>query len=364
MRQAAAGDSSRETFDCNTKLLEWNPEFYTVWTHRRNILLVHLTRKSHSSLGEKPVNEHLSSELEFLIPLLRKYPKCYWIWRYRRWVLGQASTCYVSAPDTLNYWKHELHLVSKMLAQDSRNFHAWGYRRTVIEEIEYHQMAELDRNRRDNDGHLIVVDLSTSPEECSDPDKDTAPEIGPATALLTQQEFDYTTKMINTNLSNFSAWHHRSQVILKLLDEQEADAETRRKVLDSELEFVQRALYTGDNDQSPWFYHQYLMCTFDPVYAVRSLAPALTDNERATYAGEELEKLKEMLDGAEDNKWIYQAMLQLVLLSKRLTSEWLEEKQQVREWLGQLQKLDPLRAGRWRDLGKQLKIGEQELPAT
>ena len=50
---------------------------------------------------------------------------------------------------------------------------------------------------------------------------------------MAQDEFDYTTKMINQDLSNFSAWHNRSKVILKMLDEKQATDEERKEMLDS-----------------------------------------------------------------------------------------------------------------------------------
>ena len=138
----------------------------------------------------------ISDELSFLLPLMRKYPKCYWIWNYRLWLLEQ-STRYLSAVAGRHLWQQELVLAGKMLSLDSRNFHGWGYRRTVANALE-------------------------SPEVQSD---------GPANTL-TEQEFNYTTKMINTNLSNFSAWHTRSKLIPKLLTQKQADTVARRKFLD------------------------------------------------------------------------------------------------------------------------------------
>ena len=144
----------------------------------------------------------ISDELSFLLPLLRKYPKCYWIWNYRLWLLEQSTHCLpVSAGRHL--WQQELALASKMLSLDSRNFHGWGYRRTVVKALE-------------------------SPELQTDGSAST----------LTEQEFDYTTKMINTNLSNFSAWHTRSKLIPKLLIEKQADKAARRKFLDEGTKFL------------------------------------------------------------------------------------------------------------------------------
>src|SRR5947207_14968018 len=81
-----------------------------------------------------------------------------------------------------------------MLTLDSRNFHGWGYRRTVVRHLE----------SNDLNGKSMVED-----------------------------EVLYTTKMINTNLSNFSAWHARSVLIPRLLDERNADEQARRNFFDN-----------------------------------------------------------------------------------------------------------------------------------
>ncbi len=144
----------------------------------------------------------ITSDLQFLIPLLRKFPKCYWVWNHRLWML-QQSTILLSDVTALRLWREELGLVNKMLSLDSRNFHGWGYRRTVVAALEGNGQTHSDS------GTKAAVGRS-----------------------LAEEELTYTTKMIGTDLSNFSAWHNRSKLIPRLLDEQGADAETRRKFLD------------------------------------------------------------------------------------------------------------------------------------
>ena len=138
----------------------------------------------------------IADELSFLLPLLRKYPKCYWIWNYRLWLL-EESTRLLPQTKARDLWQQELVLVGKMLSIDSRNFHGWGYRRKVIASLESEELSSND-----------------------------------STHTLTEQEFEYTTRMINTNLSNFSAWHNRSKLIPRLLEERLADGKARRKFLD------------------------------------------------------------------------------------------------------------------------------------
>ncbi len=92
------------------------------------------------------------------------------------------------------------------------------------------------------------------------------------------------------------------------------------------------------------------MCTFDPKYAAHSMAPDLTAAERSTYVREEILKVREMLDGAEDCKWIYQSLISLSKLYRDLGNDWIEKEDPIENYIVELTKLDSLRAGRWNDL--------------
>ena len=122
-----------------------------------------------------------------------------------------------------------------------------------------------------------------------------------------------------------------------------------------ELELVQRAL-SDPSDQSLWFYHQYLMCTFDPSYAAQSMAPNLTTEQRLAYVVREIENLADMLEFDEDCKWIYKSLIELSILHKKLSQQWPSSKDQLGIWLLQLKSLDPLRKGRWDDLEQSLAL--------
>jgi geranylgeranyl transferase type-2 subunit alpha len=65
-----------------TKLLNKNPEYYTIWNHRRHFLEVLLAAPSTDGPPTpNPGGEALiNSELHLTRTLLREYPKCYWIW--------------------------------------------------------------------------------------------------------------------------------------------------------------------------------------------------------------------------------------------------------------------------------------------
>lgn len=214
-------------------------------------------------------------------------------------------------------WRGELHLVGKMLALDSRNFHGWGYRREVVKSLE-----------------------SLSHESMVEP------------------EFEYTTKMIQTNLSNFSAWHNRGRLLPRLLTQRNASTDDRKAMFDAEFELITTALYTDPYDQSLWFYHEYLMSTLDRQNprATQLLDPC-TDDDRRHYLDQELESINEMLDGSEDCKYIYQALLSYSQRREALRAGGGEQpSSDAQKWLDELNKLDPVRKGRWEDVASSIAV--------
>lgn len=89
-------------------------------------------------------------------------------------------------------------------------------------------------------------------------------------------ELAYTSKKIQVNFSNFSAWHQRSKVLPKLwasgaLDETKSREEGMPPALSrrlserlmcptvTEFDLVRNAMYTDPEDQSVWVYHRWLV---------------------------------------------------------------------------------------------------------
>lgn len=202
-RQIRESHFSLEVLQLTSKLLTQNPEYYTIWNHRRLILQHLLSQESTDYPREENAEyqwpraqiELISKDLGFLVPLLRRFPKCYWIWKYRIWLLEEASRR-LPIIESHKFWQRELALVSKMLVMDNRNFHGWVYRRTIVSALE------------SKFGKLDTTANST-----------------------TEEEFAYTTRMTEMSLSNFSAWHNRSKLIPKLLNERGAGNEERKGYL-------------------------------------------------------------------------------------------------------------------------------------
>lgn len=285
----------------------------------------------------------IRSELAFTIPLLMEFPKCYWIWSYRIWILDQA-TDRLPVATARNIWLDELGLVTKMLHKDRRNFHAWTYRRHVVQQLESPVL----------EGHSMAT-----------------------------PEFDFTTRMIHTDLSNFSAWHNRSRLIPRMLDERDADDESRKKLLEdgmcispcikgamfscrwrhmlmqrAELTNIGGALNVGPEDQSLWYYHQFLILNLTGQGGRPTFAPRLTVGQRVEYILHEIEGIKELLEDYRDVKWIYEALIEYTLAVSELRGQQLgnEEAAEVTGWLRNLKELDPKRSGRWKDFEQELNL--------
>lgn len=97
------------------------------------------------------------------------------------------------------------------------------------------------------------------------------------------------------------------------------------------------------------------MCVFDPSMAGRTMAPCLGTSERLECLRDEIEAIREMLDGAEDCKYIYQALIECTLLTSKVAGSLSDEdRKQILSWLSELKQLDPLRRERWLDFERTL----------
>jgi geranylgeranyl transferase type-2 subunit alpha len=121
---------------------------------------------------------------------------------------------------------------------------------------------------------------------------------------------------------------------------------------------VKDGLNVGPEDQSLWFYHQYLMSHITDFVGRASIIPNLDSKDRVTYVNTELEDIEELLEDFHDIKWIYEALLEYTLSLQRLEERELNaaEKERLGTWLKKLRELDPLRNGRWDDVEADCKL--------
>jgi geranylgeranyl transferase type-2 subunit alpha len=69
----------------------------------------------------------------------------------------------------------------------------------------------------------------------------------------------------------------------------------RAVFLDEELSMVRDALNVGPEDQSLWYYHQFLMSQIVDYDNRQTIALALTVYERAAYLRREIDNIKDLL---------------------------------------------------------------------
>jgi geranylgeranyl transferase type-2 subunit alpha len=88
-----------------------------------------------------------------------------------------------------------------------------------------------------------------------------------------------------------------------------------------------------------------------------TITPNLTPEERSEFVSRQLVNLRDILDGAEDCKWVYDALLEFTtaLCEMEERRPVADKREECMTWLAELRKLDPLRAGRWDDLENTLR---------
>jgi geranylgeranyl transferase type-2 subunit alpha len=228
----ASKDYSDETFQLVGKFLRLNPDFYSLWNYRREICNMRHSSASENSTVE---NSHLietmrDGELALSADGIRKNPKsckqtciCHNVfgclififfcgviiidgaWFHRYWVVTNFTV------DTEN----ELSLCNTLLSEDQRNFHCWNYRRFLV----HHK-------------------INQSPVE--------------NTLSCVAREVTYSECKIMENFSNYSAFHHRSSFI-------KSSTDNPKHIIASELGMIESAVFTEPDDQSAWWYHQFLL---------------------------------------------------------------------------------------------------------
>ena len=103
------------------------------------------------------------------------------------------------------------------------------------------------------------------------------------------------------------------------------------------------AIYTDPYDQSLWFYYEWLM--------TNNILPADKEDRLTT----QVQLMMDMLPEIDDSKWLYEALVRYNIMLRDLQGQQAIPSNEralveLRSWLAELKKLDPLRDGRWKDI--------------
>ncbi|GJJ12280.1 hypothetical protein Clacol_006521 [Clathrus columnatus] len=277
-----------ETLSLTSQLLSINPEFYTIWNYRRQIL----TEGIFPLKSATEVNDLITADLNLTMSALRQNPKVYWVWNHRRWCLEHVPEN--PGEDQSNWrkmsWVKELRVIESFLDADPRNFHAWNYRRYVLQ--------------------------------------------SPYVDHTWEQELNYTTRKIESNFSNFSAWHQRSKVYTSLWERGINDEELK-SIKNQEFNLIKQAIYTDPGDQSIWLYHRWLVGEGKDEELLRR----------------EIEMIEELLSIEPDRCLDTLIHYKTLLLRHRYS---LKDRDECITLSSRLRQLDPFRDGRYQDIANEL----------
>lgn len=322
-----------ENLEKTTKLLALNPEFYTIWNYRREIL-IELFKQ-----GLLDTKITLENDLKLVMSQLKLYPKCYWIWNHRIWCLFKLQEI-----NQAN-WEFELMIVSKLLELDSRNFHGWHYRRFIVENIETNSKKLSGNSNESDKGLLELFEINI-------------------------KEFKYTTTKINKNISNFSAWHNRSKLIPKIFEiyskiDNKSLIETNEinhlftnpyQILCHDLELIKTGIYMDANDSSVWLYLFWLLT--DDIFVTYLKQEHANTPSYVAILYNQLEIIEELNELEKDdhisnwdNVWCLKSF---ILIKKLIKNSTMDEKSdsiddETKVYLNKLIEYDPLRKGRYLD---------------
>lgn len=335
LHQRRSQSPSQETATSTLALLEKallvNPDPLNLWNHRREcITYLHDNPKekepeatsTDDDSESKTLEAMLTPELKLTQASLQRNPKAYGAWMHRKWILQ-----YLKAPKPS--LEQELELTVLFLKLDERNFHCWNYRRFVIGALSDAATPESEASNSYTGrwkgpppmGVQVVAPSATAT---------TAPNSRISDALI-QAEWEFTTKKIEDNFSNFSAFHYRSQLLGRMLELEQVQWE-------DELELLENAIATEPDDQTAWWY-QALLLDHPLVQAQLKEDSA----KQSRLQDDHLALLDDLLEDDPESKWILLG-IHRVLDTLHINTD------RQRQVLTTLQTVDADRAQRYQEL--------------
>jgi geranylgeranyl transferase type-2 subunit alpha len=318
VRTSPDAEKGKEILSLSAKLIDLNPDFYSLWNFRREILI---QQKTTQQLQEETMKSAMETELAVSTRGLNKNPKCYCAWHHRRWCIEFSELVDINK---------EISLCQDFLNLDSRNFHCWNYRKFLI-----------NKTKENNKENQI------------------------------KSELEFTRSMIEKDFSNYSAWHFRSsslEEVCKLWFLDERINEEKLLFLQAELQLVKQALYTDPNDQSLWLYHRWILRACESSSALTqltsnstaplgfidfSLVPSNFLTSIESLFTQEIQMCKELESLEEKCKWPLIAKLFLLTNMENLRKikekqkyqkdEERERKKEINETVERLMTIDPIR---------------------
>ena len=278
MAMRKEGQHDQAALDAAESVLHINPDHATVWNFRRTVLK-HMHPHDTDADARRAACER---EFKLTQEALGANPKSYPSWFHRMWTMEWGCCEW--------QWATEMKLTAKMLALDERNFHCWTYRR-------------------------FVARLASVPAE---------------------KELDFCLGKVETNFSNYSAWHYRSKLLPVVHGARDgAVGPAYEEQLRNELTLLRSAFFTAPEDQSAWFYQRWLFSELGLTAAGGDGGGTAPSESLAALMRDELAVLTELLELEPDCKW--------PLAAATFLGDALGESAQTERLLRELSRVDPMR---------------------
>ena len=247
--------------------------------------------------------------------------------------------------------QYELQLTDQLLNLDERNFHCWSYRRFVVGCMCGNASGEIVLS---DSSVLFGPQVGHSKQEHDHDDGKERDMIALETSQmqsLLNSEFDFTTHKIQQNFSNGSAFHYRSKLLPHVVDSRDGQTVS----LADELELAHNAMFTEPDDQTAWWYYDFLLTEYaNPKNVTDSEAQG---DGHGGMGRIDLEREKEMLEELIDaeggqSKWALLALYHVLSYMSDNDDDQGQRELKQTEILTTLQVLDPDRRVRYQDMMK------------
>eukprot|EP00639_Heterosigma_akashiwo_P004198 CAMPEP_0194583628 /NCGR_PEP_ID=MMETSP0292-20121207/16472_1 /TAXON_ID=39354 /ORGANISM="Heterosigma akashiwo, Strain CCMP2393" /LENGTH=219 /DNA_ID=CAMNT_0039438325 /DNA_START=89 /DNA_END=748 /DNA_ORIENTATION=- len=120
------GVKSDEALNLLSTALRLNPDNYSLWNYRREILLEVYSKEENGVRTLTLEEDQRAGELQLTQDGIGRNPKSYPAWHQRQWLI-----IHLDSPDL----SQELDLCALFLQRDGRNFHCWNYRQFIVNKM-------------------------------------------------------------------------------------------------------------------------------------------------------------------------------------------------------------------------------------
>ncbi len=155
--------------------------------------------------------------------------------------------------------------------------------------------------------------------------------------MAIEDEFDFTTRKIYENFSNYSAWHRRTLLLFPILEQLSSRA-AAAEFLKNEVEMCRNAAWTAPADQSVWFYQRWFFFCLPRKFSKDPELMALI----VQLSQEQLESILKLLD--EEQLEDAEAVQALAFVAAMM----MENGELKQGFLSELVEIDPKRSNYWK----------------